>query len=140
MQVLFSQSYAVSSQKSAARIPDPVFTEIPADDVLLTFQEDRSFGRNVYQESFAYRTNHLLVRIENLSTISLFLFPLIQPRNLVSEVLLIPAGRDILFYGVAYSRTAVPVGDRHSREESLTNRLIAVAGWLKAKLVPEKGP
>jgi hypothetical protein len=133
-QVLFTQSYALSSTKDPKQMDDPVFATIPADDVLLTFQEDNSFGRNSYQESFHFRTDHLVVKIENLTTVSFLLMPLVSPRNLVSQVVLIPVGTDLLFYGLAYSRSLVPIGDRRSREDSLANRLTAVALWLTARL------
>jgi hypothetical protein len=134
VEVLFSKSYAISSASSPTRIEDPVFTEIPADDVLYTWQEDRSFGGIPYQESFRYRSDHLVAKIENLSTISVFILPLATPHNLVSYVAVIPVDKDLLFYGVACLRTSMPIGDRHSREESLSNRLLAMADWLKARL------
>ena len=132
--VLFSQAWAVASEKKLDRIPDPVFSDIPAEDVLYTFQNDTSFGRNSYKESFWRDPDHLEVKIENLTTISLLFFPFIDPRNLVSHVALVPVGNDLLFYGLACLRTSMPVGDRKSREESLANRLIAMADWLKTRL------
>jgi hypothetical protein len=140
VEVLFSQSYAVSSAGSSTRIADPVFTEIPENDLLNTWQEDRSFGGIPYQESFRFRTDHLVAKIENLSTISFLFLPLITPRNLVSLVAVIPVEKDLLFYGVACIRTSMPIGDRHSREESLTNRLIAMADWLKGRITALRAP
>ena len=133
-EVLFSKSYAIASPTERKKIEDPVFTEIPEDDVLYTWQEDNSFGGIPYQESFRYRTDHLVAKIENLSTISFFIFPLATPHNLVSYVVVIPVDKDLLFYGVACIRTSMPIGDRHSREQSLANRLIAMADWLKGRL------
>lgn len=131
---LFSQSYAVDPVSRKDRIDDPVFVDIPASDLLFTLQEDGSFGKNTYEESFTRRDDHLVVKIENLTTISFLFLPLIQPRNLVSEVVLIPSGTDVVFYGVSYLTTSFPLGDRHSREESLSNRLIAIGNWLTARL------
>ncbi len=140
MEVLFSKSYAISSASSATRIEDPVFAAIPEDDILYTWQEDKSFGGIPYQESFRYRTDHLVAKIENLSTISFFIFHLAAPHNLVSYVMVIPVDKDLLFYGVACLRTSMPIGDRHSREESLSNRLIAMADWLKGRLSAPRAP
>ena len=134
-EVLFLQAYAVSAPSRGAKIPDPVFTIIPGEDDLFTFQEDNSFGKNTYREHFAFRDDHFLVKMENLSTISFLLVPIIQPHNLVSQFILVPAGKDLLFYGVAYLRTGMPIGDRHGREESLKNRLIAMAAWLRSRLL-----
>jgi len=132
--VLFTESYAISSVDDRRRIADPVFGSIPADDILLTFQEDSSFGKNTYQESFRFRADHLVVKIENLSTVSFLFVPLMSPRNLVSEIVLVPLGPDVLFYGLAYLRSSVPIGDHRSKVDSLTNRMNAVARWLKARL------
>jgi hypothetical protein len=132
--VLFTDSYAVDSASRKDRVSDPVFSELPPEDVTFTFQEDGTFGRNVYKESFSWRNDHLLVKIENVSTINFLFVPVIQSGNLVSEVALVPNGNDVMFYGVSYLTTSLPLGDRRSREDSLTNRLIAMAGWLKARL------
>jgi hypothetical protein len=133
-QVLFTQSYSIATQKKPSRIPDPSFTTIPRDDTLLTCQEDRSFGRNLYRETFAFRDDHLSVKAENLTAVSVFLIPIIQPGNFVSRVVVAMAGNDILFYGAAFLRTTFPLGDRRTREESLSNRLAAMADWLQASL------
>lgn len=139
---LFSQSYAVDPASKKDRIDDPVFDEIPASDVLFTLQEDGSFGKNTYEESFTRRDDHLIVTIENLTTISFLFLPVIQPRNLVSDVILIPSGTDVVFYGVSCLSTSFPLGDKHSREESLSNRLVAIGNWLTARLnaAPVRAP
>ncbi|MGA2975596.1 MAG: DUF6675 family protein [Spirochaetia bacterium] len=133
-QVLFLQSYVISSVSHPARIADPVFNTIPAEDDLFTFQEDNSFGRNTFQTHLSFHGDHLVVKMENLSTIFMMLLPVVKPRNFVSQVVLVPAGKDILFYGTSYLRTAMPIGDWRSRDESLKNRLIAMAEWLKTRL------
>ncbi len=134
-QVLFLQAYAISEISHPVKIADPVFTGIPRENDMFTFQEDNSFGKNTYQEHFAFRDDHLLVKMENLSTISFMLVPIIQPHNLVTQVILIPAGKDLIFYGVAYLRTGMPIGDHSGREQSLKNRLVAMASWLKSRLL-----
>jgi hypothetical protein len=132
--VLFTESYAVDSAETLRRIPDPVFTSIPADNMLVTVQDDSSFGKNTYRETFWQGTDHVEVRIENLTRISLLFFPFAEPGALVTQVALVPAGNDVLFYGMAGLRTTMPIGDRRSREESLANRLSAMADWLKTRL------
>jgi hypothetical protein len=132
--VLFLDSSVISTPSAREKVPDPLFTEIPDTQDLFTFQEDSSFGKNTYAEHFAARGDHLLVKSENLSTISLLFIPIIQPHGLVSQVVLVPAGTDVLFYGLAYIRTGFPLGDAASRVQSLENRLTALAGWLKKRL------
>ncbi len=134
MHVLFTDSYVTDSVDKRDRLPDPVFTEIPPENLILTFQEDGDFGKNVYEERFSFKQDHLLAKIDNITTISFLFLPLIQPRNLVSEVALIPSGNDVVFYGVSYLSSGFPMGDRASREESLKNRLRAMENWLKSRL------
>jgi hypothetical protein len=131
---LFLDSSVVSSPVNGERMPDLLFTEIPEANELFTFQEDSSFGKNTYAEHFSSRADHLLVKSENLTTITFMFIPLIQPHGLVSQVVLVPAGADVLFYGLAYIRTGMPLGDKKSRAESLENRLVALAGWLAKRL------
>ena len=134
VQMLFTQSYAVSDARGLQRIADPLFTEIPAEDVLFTFQEDSSFGKNSYQQIFWPRPGHLEVKTENLSVISFLGVPVVRPRNLVIHAALIPVGGELLFYGCTYIHTTLPVGDRRSRDESLRNRLTAITDWLQSRL------
>jgi len=133
-QVLFSQSFAVADPRGNTRIPDPVFDSLPRTDVLYTFQEDQNFGRNTYREVFSAVEDHLSVRIENVTNIMLLFVPIIRPHDLVSYVALMPAGNELAFYGLAYLTTGFPIGDRHSREESLLNRLKAMETWLAGRV------
>ncbi len=132
--VLFSDSYVVESAETKKRIADPVFSDVPPEDLIFTFQEDGAFGKNIYQESYSARADHLIVKVENISTITFLFLPVIRPHNLVSEVAIIPSGNELAFYGVSYLTTSMPLLDRQHGEDSLKNRLIAMANWLKSRL------
>lgn len=136
-QVLFLQSYVIGAPKKPDRLPDPVFTEVPADQEIFTFQEDNSFGKNIYSEQFTALADHLLVKTENLTSIMFLFVPIIQPRGLVSQVVVVPLEKDVLFYGLACIRTGMPLGDKESRVQSLENRLVALAEWLSNRLAAQ---
>ena len=136
-QVLFPQSYVISGPSKTDRLPDPVFTEVPAVQEIFTFQEDNSFGKNIYSERFTAKSDHFLVKTENLSPITFLLVPIIPPHGLVSLVVVVPSGQDILFDGRACIRTGMPLGDRESRVQSLENRLVALAEWLSSRLAAQ---
>jgi hypothetical protein len=121
--VLFTDAYVIDSAETRNRLADPVFTEIPPENLIYTLQDDDAFGKNVYEERFSFKDDHLVVRIDNVTSIRFLFFTLIDAHNLVSEVALIPSGNDLGFYGVSYLNTGFPLGDRGSREESLKNRL-----------------
>jgi hypothetical protein len=133
-EVLFKYSFVIADVKRPTPIPDRVFSSIPANDTFTTLQEDTSFGRTLYEENFAFRADHLVATIENLTNVNFLFVPIISPRNLVSQFTLIPIGREVLFYGICYLKTGMPLGDRGSREASLRNRLLAMADWLHARL------
>lgn len=132
---LFLQSYVIPSpDRAASPQPDPVFTEIPAEHDLFTLQEDTSFGKNTYFEHVTALPDHLYMRTENLTTISYLLLPIVTPHNLVSHVVVVPAGKDVLFYGVSCLKSGLPLGDLNSRTQSMENRLVALSGWLARRL------
>ena len=133
--VLFLQSYVIPSpDKTSTPLPDPVYGELPRDHDLFTLQEDTSFGRNTYAEHVTVLPDHLYLKSENLTAIKFLLVPIVSPHNLVSHVVLVPAGRDLLFYGASCLRSGFPLGDMNSRTQSLENRLVALAGWLRTRM------
>jgi len=132
---LFLQSYVIPSPGQAGSPqPDPVFGEIPRQHDLYTLQEDTSFGRNTYAEHVEALDDHLYLKMENLTTISYLLVPIISPHNLVSHIVVVPAGTDLLFYGVSCLKSGFPLGDMNSRTQSMENRLAAIAGWLGQRM------
>jgi hypothetical protein len=132
--VLFLQSYIIAALSRPERVADPLFADIPAEQSLLTFQEDNSFGKNTYQEHFSARPDHLIARTENLSAISFLMVPVIQPHGLVSQVVVVPSGTEVLFYGLAYLKSGFPIGDKAIRAQSLENRLAALGGWFARRV------
>ena len=138
---LFLQSYVIPTpDRAGAPQPDPVFEMVPPEDDLYTLQEDTSFGRNTYAEHVAARADHLYLKTENLTTISYLLLPIVTPRNFVSHIVVVPMGRDVLFYGVSCLKSGLPLGDLKSRTQSMENRLAAVAGWLSKRMQGMPGP
>jgi len=132
---LFLQSYVIAAPDQAGSPePDPVFDELPRENDLFTLQEDSSFGRNTYAEHVAALPDHLYLRTENISTITYLLVPLVTPHNFVSHVVVVPVGKDVLFYGISCLKSGLPMGDMNSRTQSMENRLTALAGWLGSRL------
>ncbi len=132
--VLFLQSFVVGSPSVLTPMPDPSITSVPSQRDLVTVQEDSSFGRNTYEEHFAAAADHLHVKTENLTPITFLLVPIISAHGFVSHVVVVPSGKDVLFYGLAYLRSNVPLGDRGSRVQSLENRLVAMARWVGTRM------
>lgn len=132
--VLFTLSHAVAGPTDLAPRPDPVAESLSVEDRLYSVQEDQTFGRHVYLGVYTNRTDHLVVRTENVDTISYLLLPVMKPGGLVSWSLLVPFPDGVLLAGILCSRTSMPVVDRPGREASLLNRLIAMSNWIGARL------
>jgi len=132
--VLFTLSHAVAGPADLAPLADPVAATLPEQDRLYSLQEDQTFGRHVYLGVYTNRVDHVVVRTENVDTISYLLLPVMKPGGLVSWSLLVPFPDGVLLAGILCSRTSMPVVDRPGREASLLNRLVAMSTWVGARL------
>jgi hypothetical protein len=132
--VLFRESYAIASPQNTARIPDPAFSSVPAESEFYSFQEDSTFGKNIYQTSVTDGADCLRVRTLNVSPISFLFITVIPSGSLVTHTLIVPTENALVFYGAALLRSSFPLGDKQARSESLASRLIAMADWLKVRL------
>ena len=105
MRTLFAQSYVIDGPDKQERVPDPKVEEIPAYSRLYIFQKDLTFGGNVYRSEYRYSGQYFLLTNLNTTTMRYFLLPMVKPEQSVTYILLIPAGKEILFYGVAGAHT-----------------------------------
>ncbi|UCF97173.1 MAG: hypothetical protein JSV89_18675 [Spirochaetaceae bacterium] len=135
MRTLFAQSYVIAGPDSTEPLPDPLVREIPANSELYVFQEDLTFGDNVYLWEYRYSGEYFLMVNRNLTTMRYFLLPMVKPLESVTFILLIPAGSEILFYGITGARTMRLLGLERSREDSFYNRLKAIYGWFSERMV-----
>jgi hypothetical protein len=134
MRTLFAQSYVIDGPEKLQRIPDPLVQEIPAYTRLYVFQEDLTFGENVYRWEYRYSGQYFLVTNRNTTTMRYFLLPMVKPEQSVTYILVIPAGREILFYGVTGAHTMSFFGLERTREDSFYNRLKAIYGWFTERI------
>ncbi len=136
--VLFTSSYVIGGPKDTARRPDPVFTSIPKTDVLYSLQVDTAFGRHVYRITYTDGGDCLEARIQTADAISWLFVPMVAPGNLVTLAVLVPTPGGLLFCGLSWLKTGMPIGGREGREASLLNRLLAMADWLEARVGPPR--
>jgi hypothetical protein len=129
MRTLFARSYVVDGPDGKERIPDPLVQEIPAYTRLYVLQEDLTFGENLYRWEYRYSGKYFLVTNRNTTTMRYFFLPMVKPERSVTYILLIPAGREILFYGFTGAHTMSLFGLERTREDSFYNRLKAIYGW-----------
>jgi hypothetical protein len=134
MRTLFTQSYVVDGPEAQNRLPDPVVDEIPSFSKLYAFQEDLTFGENLYVTEFRYSGDYFLVDSRNLTTMHYFFLPMVKPGNSLTMILLIPSGQEILFYGAVGAHTMRLFGLERSREDSFYNRMKAIYGWFTERV------
>lgn len=134
MRTLFAQSYVVDDPGSQTRAADPVAQSIPAESSLVIFQEDLTFGENLYRSQFRYGGGYFVVQTRNLTVMRYLLMPMVQPGNSFSILIVVPDGNRILFYGATGAHTLRFFGLERSKEDSSYNRLQALYGWFARRL------
>jgi hypothetical protein len=133
---LFAESYAIDDPVKRQRLPDPLVDEIPPSATIYIFQEDLTFGKNVYRSDYHYDVEEgaLALRNENLTPMRYLLMTMVQPAQSLTWIVLIPYEGNLLFYGLACARTASLFGLEKSKEDSFYNRLKAIYGWYTAEV------
>lgn len=134
MRTLFAESYAIADPQTPSPQPDPVVDRIPSDTIVYMFQEDLTFGKNLYRSRLRYTGEYFLVETTNLTTMRYLLMPMVQPEASYTLTVLVPVGNRILFYGASGARTLRLLGLERSKEESFYNRLQALYGWFAGRL------
>ncbi len=135
MRKLIESSYVVDSIESREARPDPIVEVIPEQSEVTIYQEDTTYGKNVYRVQYSYPGDHILMAIENLTTLRYLLLASLGPAQFRSYLLVIPVGNSIVLYGASCTRLAL-AGFRSRLSESLYNRLKALQVWFVAQLPP----
>ena len=143
MRTLFAASYVIEGARSEdrqadlpreiadppRRIPDPLVERIPAYDVQYLFQEDLTFGKNIYRAEYLAPPEGFLLKTRNLTLMRYHFLPMVKPEDSLMVIMVLPYGRHILFYGLMAAHTPSFLGIERSRAESFYNRLDALYGW-----------
>jgi len=138
MRTLFAESYTVDGPESRRRIPDPLSAgPIPAEDTGYQFQEDLTFGANIYRSDYYYDDGVFAVRLVNLTPMRYFGITMVQPGESLTWIVVAPAGGKLLFYGLGCAHSLNPLGLAKTREDSFYNRLKAFYGWFTGQLARE---
>ncbi|MBN1835667.1 MAG: hypothetical protein JW820_07445 [Spirochaetales bacterium] len=129
MRTLFAVSHAIDGPDTQARVPDPLVSEVPEYGTAYMLQEDLTFGRNLYRAEYLAREYGFVLKIYNLTEMRYYFLPMVKPEGSLTIMLVVPHGRQILFYSAMAAHTPSLFGIERSREESFYNRLNALYGW-----------
>ena len=130
----FHESYAIASPESTDPLPDPLVTDIPSEAHLYIFQRDSSFGSNRYSATYRYTDESTLLTISNLTTMSYFIFPLVQPEGMQIIISLMPFKEGLIYYGFCAVEVANLFGFEERVYNSFTNRVRALYRWFASQL------
>ena len=127
--ILFYDSYVIDNPISKNREPDPEFNTLPDDNEIYLFQNDSTFGKNIYSVKYMANRQRIIMRTENITTMKYIFLPLIKSRLLINYFVIVPGERSILFYGTSFANfnKNIPLIGNHI--DSFYNRLIAMYLW-----------
>jgi hypothetical protein len=134
MREFFTESYRIDDPDKRNRLPDLEFrTPLPEAQRIFTFQDDSTFGRNVYRIDYWFKDGCIVMNMENASKVWYGILPLVDPGNLAYLILVYPVGDYLVFYSLVCVKGANPFGILESRTESFANRIKALDAWFRAQ-------
>ncbi|WP_041623183.1 DUF6675 family protein [Spirochaeta thermophila] len=135
MRTMFHDAYRIASPEAREPVPDLTFTELPHEPVSITiFQDDSSFGKNLYRITYRVEGSFILLSMENLDTLAYMgLIPLVSPGGLRTHLVIVPRGEELMFYGICGVRTIRFFG-MEKRYASFYNRIVALKNWFQSQL------
>ena len=97
MRIFYIESYAVRSPDDREPLPDPVVSEVPPEERIYVYQEDSSFGKNVYSVKYVRRENAYLMSMTNLTRMYYGILPVVAPENLEIHLTVVETEEGYLF-------------------------------------------
>ena len=140
MRLLFEESWTVADSESKEPIPDPLVTSVPGEQTITVHQKDKSFGNNTQEMTFRTAGTVLAADIVNLTPMRYKgLIRVVDPGNMQIHLIVVPLEEGLLMYGTMSARTRDVKAFLDRARNSFTNRVIALTGWYKARLIEEFG-
>jgi hypothetical protein len=132
---LILASWRVSPQNRNQKLPDPVFTTVPAFQKAVVFQKDNKLGEGLSEVTWkSLPQGALVMTFRNLGTLNYGILPLVDPGNLQMLFVVAPLADQVVVYGVMEAKTAQLFGLERSKDESFRNRMRALADWLGQRI------
>jgi hypothetical protein len=129
MRIFYEDAYVIASPDDRKRHADPLVIEIPKTERILSFMKDSSFGEYVCSIDYTHTDDAISMEMRNLTRIWYLFIPIIDPENMLTCMIVIPAGDRTLFYGISLIKGDDVFGIAKSRSDSLYNRLKALYDW-----------
>jgi hypothetical protein len=131
--------YVKSFREKTKKLPDPVVSVIPAEEIRTVYQKDTTFGSNYYRYVYRYENGAIGLEITNHSDMLVMgLVPVAKPEELFIHFFIMPVEEGILCHTVAFIRNPPKqekvLGYDVNVIGSFDKRLRVVLGWYKKRL------
>jgi hypothetical protein len=134
MRIFYIESYAVRSPDDREPLPDPVVSEVPPQDRIYVYQEDSSFGKNVYTVNYVRREDAYLMSMTNLTRMYYGILPVVAPENLEIHLTVVETEEGYLFYGACGVSVISLFGLEDRAKDSFYNRIEALYRWFRGEV------
>ena len=140
MRTFYYDAYAIPSpHKEHTRLPDPLVASIPAESHIYTYHKDSSFGNYVMSIDYTVGPNtehpkYARMSMSNATTMYYSIIPIERPHKLQIDLVVVPEGDTMLFYGNFVANTMTLFGLRDSVDVSFTTRVEALYHWFMSEV------
>ena len=134
MRTLYAEAYRVESLSNRTKLPDPQGVQDSLPAFLGDFHaylRDLTFGGNVFDYSIKVNSSSLSMTNANATTMSFLLIPLIPPRSIKTNIIIVPCEEGLLVHFLSTMEVIDIVAGRVF--ESAGNKSLAILGWFAQK-------
>ena len=136
MRLLYRTSHRIAGPFDRSPLPDPLVSTPPERDTIWVYQDDTTFGGNVFRVSYENADRYVVMEITNHNVMRFFLIPLVPAGGTQLYFVTVPDGDEILFYAVAAARLSGPFARIGAVQQSFANRIEAMYRWFRTALQP----
>lgn len=139
MGILFQEAWTINNPREKLRIPDRVFTSIPAEDSGYSYVDTGTYGKVFYNIRYVHQTGHYWIAFTNENPLRAGVFTVARRGNFQMYILISPAEEGLHIYAntilfnifLSKNNPFIPV---EKIQTSLRNRVRALFVWLKDQL------
>ena len=137
MRLLYKDSYVVKKvdakgKTKYVRIADPI-GKLSDGTSLLVFQEDLTFGKNIYEFKYFMDTSAVSLMVTNTEPLYYSIFKSLDSKDLNSMLLAYELGDYLLLYTATRAKFHKIIGLENKIKNSFTARLDAMGKWFVGK-------
>jgi len=133
MRIFYEYSSVIDGPDTKFPLSDPVYSTLPAEITLYAKQTDLTFGENIYRYNYFTSKNGIFFIQENITSLTVTLFPAIRRGNLRSVMAVFDCGDVLLIYAASMARAASMPGVGERIGDSFSNRAQAILKWFSTR-------